>query len=395
MAEVSYAFLALSLFPVLVFGILSSRSDMAHGLVRNRLVLAFSCLGLLLNLVHGIGEQGYFLVYFSNAAVTFILGFSLWHAGFWSAADAKMLSAYSLLLPLEVYQLGFSAFFPSQLILFNTFVPVFLVMFLRVFTNVSLADIRHVLSRVTVPRLFRDLALVFFGASWVFSLVFSVLGIPSGYFLSLFLVFILFGFFERFASIKATALFGAMCVLRLVFDFQSVFSFAFLLSFLWPLFLFWFFVYLVSYLGFYANSVPVKIGDLRPGMVPVQMPDAIPRGCKYVKRDLFHASFLSLFSGKRSFPLFSQAMPFKEMEALEHVPDEHKIYEFKSIHSGLSAMDVSLFRELERNGLLGFDSLRVSVSTPFAHALFAGVLLTYLAKGNFFFFLFRFISGWP
>jgi len=384
-------FLALSLVPVLFLGILSSRSDFSLGLVRNRLVLVFSCIGLLLNLAHGIGGQGYLVVYLSNAALSFLLGFSLWWAGFWSAADAKLLSAYSLLLPLDVYQLGYSYFFPSQVLLINTFVSVFLFMFFRIFTNVSIADLRHVVSKVTRPRLILDLSLAFFGAPWVFAIFFSALGLQYSYFLSLFFVFILFGLLEHFIRMNVSVLFGLMAVSRLIFGFSSVFSSSFIPVFILPLFLFWFFVYLVSYLGFYANSIPVKICDLAPGMVPVQMPDPLPRACKYVKYDLFYPNLLALFRGRKSFPIFKQAMPFEEMASLKQVPDEHKLYEFRSVHEGLSAIDVSLFKELERNCLLDFDSLRVSVSTPFAHVLFAGVLLTYLAGGNFFIFLFRLI----
>ncbi len=386
-------FLALSLVPVLAFGILSSRSDFSSGLVRNRLVLLFSAIGLLFNLAYGFGDSHYLQIYLSNAAFTFLVGFSLWWAGFWNAADAKLLSAYSLLLPLGVYQVGYSAFFPSQVLLINTFVSVFFVMFFRIFTNVSFGDFRHVLSKITRPNLVLNLALVIFGFSWAFGIALSALGLPSSYFFSIIFIFLVFDLLERFTSLKATALSGLMALLRILLDFPSVFSPSFLPGFVSLVLLFWFFRYLVLYLGFYANSTPVSVDDLAPAMVPVQMPNAIPKEGKYGKHDLFYSDILTLFSEKKVFPIFRQAMPFGDMAALKHVPDEHRLYAFHSPRSGLSDKDVSFLKGLKQKGALDFDSLRISASTPFAHILFAGVLLTYLAKGDLFVFLFTLLAS--
>lgn len=75
------------------------------------------------------------LVYFSrvmiNTLIAFAVGFSLWWFGMWAAGDAKLFAVLALLIPLSSYAKSFWPFFPSYVLIFNTFLSLIAILVLE------------------------------------------------------------------------------------------------------------------------------------------------------------------------------------------------------------------------------------------------------------------------
>lgn len=59
-----------------------------------------------------------------NFLLSFVIGFVLWWFGMWAAGDAKLFPVLALMIPLGAYTNAFWPFFPSYVLLFNTFLAV-------------------------------------------------------------------------------------------------------------------------------------------------------------------------------------------------------------------------------------------------------------------------------
>jgi hypothetical protein len=59
-----------------------------------------------------------------NVALAILLAFGLWWFGLWAAGDAKLFIALVALLPLSTYRNAYWPYFPSYVLLFNTFLGV-------------------------------------------------------------------------------------------------------------------------------------------------------------------------------------------------------------------------------------------------------------------------------
>jgi hypothetical protein len=142
-----------------------------------------------------------------------------------------------------------------------------------------------------------------------------------------------------------------LAALRLIFDLNTIIQLEFWLRFIPMLFLFLFLMSFVVNLGTFMFDHEVKIPDLKRGMMPVQ--GVMKKGKKYMKVP---------FSGT----VFSK----KEDYLIDYSP------------VGLTSEQIKKLNELYKNGRLGFDSLTVQETMPFAALLFIGVLITILCQGN-------------
>lgn len=66
--------------------------------------------------------QAYLVRVAANFGLAFAVGFGLWWFGMWAAGDAKLFAVLAAMVPLGAYANAFWPFFPSYVLLFNTFV---------------------------------------------------------------------------------------------------------------------------------------------------------------------------------------------------------------------------------------------------------------------------------
>ena len=110
----------------LLIGLLTSYEDIKFGKIRNKWILIGLFLGIgahLIGLASDVFSWDYIFKVYFNAAIALFLGYLIWHFNGWSAGDAKLFFVFSLLLPLKFYRQSYLPYFPSFVILINTFFP--------------------------------------------------------------------------------------------------------------------------------------------------------------------------------------------------------------------------------------------------------------------------------
>ncbi|MEA3430458.1 MAG: A24 family peptidase C-terminal domain-containing protein [Nanoarchaeota archaeon] len=360
---------------ILFLGIITSYQDIKIGKIKNKWVLLGLVYALVVNLIlifylnytSGIRIH-YVYELFTNFIFSVVVGFGLWYFGVWSAADGKLFIAFSALVPLSVYALGYHEWIPCFTLLLNIFLLSLLFLVLLMFRKTQLHNLKRVVRYFKTEffnfyNLFVSI-LSIFTISWFVQILFRFADIDD-YLLNFFLVIVLMSVLNKKGR-KFLYVSIPVLIIRLFVD-RSVFSYEFLLQFIIIIFL-WrilqsFLSGSISRLGKEIFSNEIKLKELKPGMV---LSDSIIKTRKLtrVERSLIEKQMLVtvkkndyhyILGGKGS----DNASKFIDPEA-----------------EGLSEKEVE-----EINGL-EFDKIRVSQTIPFAPLIFLGVLLTILLNGN-------------
>lgn len=343
---------------IFALGIITSYSDLKEGKIRNVVIFPAILLGVIINL---IWLQFPSLLEFGlNAVSAFGIGFFLWLTKLWSAADSKLFLAYAVLVPHSFYMIGGMSYFPSVIILFNTFVPVFLVMSFRIIAKTSMEEKVEGIKETFDLRTVAGFAVMVFALSWPIQLLFSFYNIESNLFIDLFLIFLLIEILRYFLSLNLFIISLIISALRFVFDYASIFSTGFLLWFLFILLSFLLMRYFILYLGILAYGKKTPIESLKEGMFILNA--VVEKNGRIVKTELFQPTLFNIAQNiKKKFLIdFSKPLTKKDLQNLE---------------------------VWKKKGILDFNSLRVQGSLPFAPFIFLGVLLTLFFKGNIIYYL--------
>lgn len=128
--------------PVILFiGAITSYEDFTISKIRNKwvvlgLLYPVFCYSFLYLLVfaklidYGGVNHAYIISILINTAIGIVVAYGIWKFGAWSAGDAKLFIAYTLLIPLDFYSKGYIKFFPSLVLLFNIYLPLLIVIIL-------------------------------------------------------------------------------------------------------------------------------------------------------------------------------------------------------------------------------------------------------------------------
>lgn len=127
----NYIFLTI----IISLGLITSYEDFRLGKIRNKWILSGLVLGIFAWLSIFDFTNLLSVSYLSALAVNFLLaiviGFLMWKMKTWTAGDAKLFSVYALLVPLSFYSKTYLKYFPSFIILFNTFLLVLVYLFIK------------------------------------------------------------------------------------------------------------------------------------------------------------------------------------------------------------------------------------------------------------------------
>ena len=191
----------LNLPAIIILGILTSIDDIKHSKIRNKYVL-FSIIYSLVTLFVTIlfiyirGEKisiGYISLFFSNLLLALVFGFIVWISGLWSAGDAKLFLSFSALIPLTIYKWGTIGIFPSYIILINTFTPLFIYYFVKLFFKIKFKILISEIRMAINPKQLFNLLIFFLGFSWIIQIIIKFIGLDSNYIIRLAaLIFIFF-----------------------------------------------------------------------------------------------------------------------------------------------------------------------------------------------------------
>ena len=116
---------------ILALGIITSYTDIKSGKIKNKIVFGAIIYAILANILISFVmpvTKEYMVHSFWNPASALIIGFIMWHMRLWTAGDGKLFVAFSALIPLSIYSLGYQKYIPSFTLLINIFIPALLIM---------------------------------------------------------------------------------------------------------------------------------------------------------------------------------------------------------------------------------------------------------------------------
>ncbi len=350
--------------PMIIFlGIITSYEDVKSGKIRNKwiisaLVYSFILLSLLiLNLYLSNVPLSfeYINAYAINLAFSLFACLFIWSTGLWSAGDAKLFLAFSALLPLTVYKLVNFEYFPSFTILVNSFIPIFVFFFVKVFLVTNSKEKINSLKKSLDPSSILNSVITVLGISSLISILISLLNIPSNIFVNLFFMFVAYYTMEKLFGKNLLSAMTVLFIVMMFFSYENILSFQFLQFFSIMLFSFVFIRYFILNLAFDVFTTPVFIENLKPGMIPAEI--VRKKGEKYLKVNKIQYSILPEFGKSRTKSIFDLR--------------------------GLTKKDINKIKRLHSSGKFKSHALRIQDDIPFAPIIFFGILLTLIFQGSF------------
>ncbi|MDP7080325.1 MAG: hypothetical protein QF415_10570 [Candidatus Undinarchaeales archaeon] len=343
----------LVLVPLLALGAITSLTDIREGKIRNKHVFPFILLGILRMLI--LDTHGYLGLL--NTGIALAAGFGLWHLNLWSAGDAKLFLAFAALVPLNDLTMQFNQvyWFPSFMVLVNTFVPMFALMLFRLLFFTPLAMKTMLLRRVLKPVQVVSVGMALFVFIWLGRVLMDALGLPQVFIINLLIMFACIEVIDRVAPTGAMPVYAVLSVVRLAVD-PGVWEPGFIAAFGTLLISFLLLRYFVIYMGHHFYSTPCAIDELKPGMMPSE--GIVEKDGRYHKVELITINILS-------------AMRLKKLKLA---------FEMRS--KGLNEEEVERIKKLAEDDKLQFDEILVQQTTPFAPFIFLGALLTLYTGGD-------------
>lgn len=327
-----------------LFGALTSVWDIKKGKIQNKNILLAIVFALVWNLSV---DAKYVAELWINALVALGAGFAFWRFGLWTAGDAKLFFAYALIVPLGAYHYGYVPYFPSFIILINSLVAALLFLSFKLVRITDLKEKIGALKKSLSPRAVGTISLYFFGVIWAIGAVFRLAGFPlnfsAGMLLAVGAMFLLNAHLGRLMLPFSAALSFA----RVALESSSLLTLSFWVQFLFLLFVFVLLLGFITNLGRFMFSRNVRLSELGEGMVSAEM-------------------------------VFSRKGRYEKSKA--GVPDEDCL--MTRTHAGITRAQIDKLLELQKKGMLSFDSLEIQQMLPFAPVLFLGVLTTLFFSGS-------------
>ncbi|MCD6230254.1 MAG: prepilin peptidase [Candidatus Diapherotrites archaeon] len=362
-------------FFVFIFGLVTSFYDIKYKKVSNKCIMIALLAGVIITSFLVFQKPVLLFDILLNVMIMFILGFGLWYVGFWPAGDAKLMTAYALLIPTSIYDFKLISFFPSFAIFINSFLLAFFALTIfnvRSFRMETLAqEVKNIFSFERIV----SKVLYLLGFYWVFNQFILFIGMPSDPFLNLAVMIIIFPKIKKLFASKTDVVMAIFVIIRIVFAGSVMLSYSFWIGFFEKFVLFVFGYLILISLTKRNFTIEKRIIDLAPGMMPVETFERIKdidnkKGRHHYKKVILEKSM----SGKGKEILFDSS------------PDDFRRYHnvlFLRRAGGLAEWDIREMLYRLENGLLDSDRIKVQETISFAPVLFVGVLLTYFFKGNF------------
>jgi hypothetical protein len=336
---------------ILIFGIWSSYTDIKKGKIKNLTVIFIIGFGLGINLYFG----GNIFLILLNSGLSFIVGYLLWEFGFWSPGDAKLFTAFSFLIPLSIYKQGSIPFFPSYIILVNTFVPVAIFFLFYSIIKLNIKNLKEKLGEIfTLPSL-SGMIIFILGFSVIFEVINQVFNFEINRIFQIILMLVISETSLKFKESHFKIFLILVTILLASLFPTQILSLGFLIGFLFSFITFQFLRLLLSNLDQFSLKEEVKIGNLEPKMILAE--DIIKMDDEYVKYSTPIITYFDIIRTVRK--RFSARFRGK-----------------------LSEEDVNKIHSLRDKNKIKFDTIKISKTIPFSPFIFMGVIITYLLKGS-------------
>lgn len=340
---------------ILFFGIWTSYTDIRFGKIKNITVLLIILSGIMVNIFFTKTFLNSPFKILINSALSLIIGFLLWNFDFLSAADAKLFFAFSLLIPLKTYEKGTILYFPSYIILVNSFVPIAIFFLLYSIIKMDLKHFKQEIKRMLTFRWILTMTIFMIGFSSISYFLNDTFNLKINYIFQIILMFIIFEIFNNFKRIFMYITFIIFSVLVLIISPETIFTLTFLKSVISGVLIFSTLRLLIKNLDDFSLTKNVRIEDLEPGVSLAE--DITKKKGEYIKQQttLVNPFTLLRYAKNKLFSSFSGKLTEKDIKKIQKLQAEKKI---------------------------NFKEIRIKKTIPFAPFIFSGVLLTYIVKGN-------------
>ncbi len=329
---------------ILFLGLVTSYEDLRYGKIRNKWIFIAIVYGIAANSILfflNYYESRYLARLILNSLIALFVGILVWRLALWTAGDAKLFFAYSLLLPLDVYWNISSSLFPSISIVSNAFVPFALFILLSSLSKILLGRQFHYFKNLLKFKEIIQSILFVFAFGWLADLLLVQTGFNPSTVLNLIVLVLLSNIF-RLLNFNLVIASLPVALLRFLFD-KEIFSVASLKHYLLVLAIFVFIKSFVLNFGYAYMTKDVKISSLRKGMIPAE--NIIKSGKKFKK--VKNTSLFFRLSSTQAF--------------------------FKNEAKGLSSESISKIRKITKN--FDIKSIKIHETISFSPFLFLSVLI--------------------
>lgn len=354
--------LEIFIIPLILLGLYTSYTDITLGKIRNKAILASTIYSLTIYLTitaffafNILSANIQFLTEtFTNMLSAAALGFFFWYFGLWHAGDGKLFTAYALLIPISIYQIGYLPYFPAFTILVNTFFPVFIFLVINIAFHSSSIKFKLIKESLT-PRFMLETLLSIFVMLWPLEYLASK-NIYMNFFLIILIYYIVYMVAGKLINDRMLAALIILAIARLMID-KTYHSHNYAI-FIFTLFaIFIILRVIILNLGFSSFTKKVLIKDLRPGMI---LAETIYKEDEKVKKKK------KLFFSILSYMLESESI-IKEQE-------------------GITEDNIKNLKKLSKEHA-DLKDVYIHETLPFAPFMFTGVLITLFIRGNIIFYL--------
>tara|TARA_Y100000031_G_scaffold86393_1_gene95044 strand:+ start:1218 stop:2111 length:894 start_codon:yes stop_codon:yes gene_type:complete len=210
---------------IILIGLITSYQDIRFHKIKNIWVIYAIFVSIILNFVFLIKDFNinYYSQFLTNLILIIIVCIILWIYGFWPAGDAKLIIAYSFLLPITVYSLNWVDYFSSIFLLINIFVPYTLFYFVY-FIFCETSKIKLVFNKINYKNLLNSIFAIFF-IMWPISYVSSKFLFLNNLFVKIILIIICFYLLDSFIKKifnNSIFIYFVLFVLRIIFQFEHL-----------------------------------------------------------------------------------------------------------------------------------------------------------------------------
>jgi hypothetical protein len=363
---------------IIALGVMTSYEDIKYGKIRNKWIIAaliyafmaYIALIVFYYLAETLNVR-YLLELLTNTVAVIAVGFGAWFFGVWTAGDGKLFIAFSLLIPLSSYKLGYHAWVPSISLLINIFVPALLIVVVSMFFRMKKNHVKNafvaLLKEIFEPKKLIVTIASLFAILWLVELALSKIGLGNSFLIRAALAMAIYALVESKMKTKAIYFMLAISSLRLILD-KTVYSLEFLIQFLFVVVL-W---RLLS--SFLRGSIPklgeevftdkVKVDSLKPGMV---LGDIIQKKEKATKQELDELKKKPYTEIIKYEGTYLVKKPKEPGDFKNFIGDESE---------GITRAQINKLKKI------GVKDIRVSHTIAFAPFIFLGAILTIVSNGN-------------
>ncbi len=324
---------------ILLLGVFTTYEDIKEGRIRNiHIILAFAMSFAIHSalVILGFITLADALRALIHTVLVLAIGIVIWLVGYWGAGDAKLIAAFTALIPPEVYGRTLSQFPPLDFMI-NTIIPIFAYLLILSLIRTTAKQKLKVLKSSLNPKVLGMSLLIIFSLAWIIREAFVRMHIQENYFLYIILIAGLYKVILAWLEEQAIFFLVFLSVMRLFLNTQYLISKNFIISFFMILTGYLILMQFISQLGTYFTK-NVNIHRLEPGMV---LTKAITRDGMKIGLDL--------------------------------VPEQDILISPKT--KGITQEEIKELRKRHIIGKIHFNQVEVMQTVPFAGFIFLGFIL--------------------